>query len=89
MSIDGVTKVHKKNDNPTMFKDVKVYAGYGSNVANAEIREDSIFILFILLTISIKVFFIGILLPASWKNLLGVWTPVWPQLVHPTQCTTC
>lgn len=42
MSIDGVTKVHKKNDNPTMFKDVKVYAGDKyHHEADAEIRHFS------------------------------------------------
>jgi len=39
VKVDGVRKVHMKNDNPKQFKDVKVYAGYGSNVANAEIRN--------------------------------------------------
>jgi len=42
VSIDGAIKVHRKNDNPTKFKNVKVYAGdFYYEPADAEIRHFS------------------------------------------------
>ena len=76
-----------KNNNPKQFKDVKVYFGYGSYMADAEIRE----------VVSkknlkdLQIFIPEILLPVNWKcyYLWGVWTPVYQQLVHLPRCIIC
>ena len=42
VTIDGITRVHRQNENPTKFKNVRVYAGsIYYEAADAEIRNFS------------------------------------------------